>query len=594
MCGILAWIATGREAESIPLGVIAHRGPDDSGEWFSPDRRVWLGFTRLAIQDLSAAGAQPMQDPLTGNVIVFNGEIYNHCALREDPRLRDFAWRGTSDTETLLHAYRVMGMEVLDRIKGMFAFVIYDQGRRRVFAARDRFGIKPLYLLRNGANRILASECRAFPRRLVGGYSRSAIGHYLKWGAVQDEDLLWDNVETVQAGTWIELSSDGMDHTFRYWPKEGSFVREDTPDPHQIRGLVETSVAEHLRADVPVASFLSGGIDSSIITSLAAKGASTVASYTVGFDDETFDETVVAETVARRCGSQHRRIILNKHDVVKQVKEAVGHMDLPSVDAINTYIVSRAVNEQGIKVALSGLGGDELFGGYPSFEDAPTIRSLSLLPLRWLTWIPNEKWRRLADLEGRDWTSLANLRRRFWTNAMLAKAGFGADPAMPERYGPAGLDWFGQISWAEISGYMRNMLLRDADQMSMAVSLELRVPFLDHELVEHVLALPAATKRGRRYPKPLLVRQFQDILPKEVYDRPKMGFVLPMDDWMRGELADFVTEGLGFLRLFGVIAEPAISETQWLFQERRIHWTRVWSLVVLGHYLKRQERMTLP
>ena len=343
---------------------------------------------------------------------------------------------------------------------------------------------------------------------------------------------------------------------------------------------------------MPVASFLSGGIDSSVVTALAAqKLANKLQTYSVGFDLAEFDETAIAQEIAQRYGTDHHRIQLSEAEVIHSVTEAVSQLDLPSVDAINTYIVSRAVAERGVKVALSGLGGDELFGGYPSFRDVPRLQLVATLPrfLRRIVGLAGNLGDRLADLPATgDAGALALWRRRFLTDDLIRRAGL---PLVAEPFeSPVALpDEFAQISWAELSGYMRRMLLRDADQMSMAVSLEMRVPFLDHELVEYVLGLPAAVKK--RYPgvKGLLVEACRDLLPPSVYERPKAGFVLPMKHWMLGPLGPFVEEGIRETVARKLLPQTFVDEITGAFRRERLHWTRLWSLVVLGHFAKRRE-----
>ena len=269
--------------------------------------------------------------------------------------------------------------------------------------------------------------------------------------------------------------------------------------------------------------------------------------------------------------------------MIESVTEAVGHLDLPSVDAINTYVVSRAVAGRGVKVALSGLGGDELFGGYPSFRDAPRLKWLAMLPRALRKIVGGE---RLADLPNdADIGQLAQWRRRFFSDTMLQEAGLSPDPTPFEC--PVDLpDDFARISWAELTGYMRRMLLRDSDQMSMAVSLELRVPFLDHELVEYSLGLSAAEKQRYGGGKGLLVEACRDLLPAAVYQRPKMGFALPMQTWMTGPLAAFVDDGLREVMSRKLLPEKFVAEARARFTAGRLHWTRLWSMVVLGHFVR--------
>lgn len=582
MCGIAAHFSSHGQAAALDLALITHRGPDAQGEWSSPDGCFWLGSTRLAILDLSPTGAQPMIDPETGNVIVSNGEIYNHRQLRAE--LGDLGWRGTSDTETLLLGYRVWGRDLLERIKGMFAFAIYDRALSQLLVARDRFGIKPLYYVAEKNGLRFGSEVKLL-RSPDSKTTPATIAAYLQRGACPEDKLLYPEIKTLPAGHALTIKDTGERESWCYWPRSKELVSSRVSAPQKIRALLETAVEQHLLSDVPVASFLSGGVDSSIVTALAAQRLGRrLQTFTIGFDIFGFDESPVALQVAERYGTTHRCLRLSEAEVVESVREAVGYLDLPSVDAINTYIVSRAVARQGIKVALSGLGGDELFGGYPSFHDVPR--------LKWLAKLPRPLRRmfggaRLADLPAdADTLELARWRRRFFTAEMLAEAGLPYEVERCEL--PVELpDDFARISWAELTGYMREMLLRDSDQMSMAVSLELRVPFLDHHLVEYSLGLPAAEKKRDGRPKGLLIEAARDLLPLAVYERPKAGFALPMGEWMRGPLASFVTEGLDEVIRRNLFADDFVDRIGLQFQDRRIHWTRLWSLVVLGHFLRR-------
>jgi asparagine synthase (glutamine-hydrolysing) len=595
MCGIAVHFQPNGHAAPLDLGLIAHRGPDSSGEWSSPDGRCWLGATRLAIVDLSPTGAQPMADPATGNVIVTNGEIYNHRALREKLG-RDVDWRGTSDTETLLVGYARWGHTVLEHLKGMFAFAIYDAARNELFLARDRLGIKPLYYTANASGMRAASEVRVLSRE-SGATTPEAVSAYLQWGACPEDLLIQPGIQALPTGHAMTIAADGTVKTWRYWPSRNAFVSSPDEVVPRLRALIETAVEEHLLSDVPVASFLSGGIDSSVVTAIAAqKLENKLQTYSVGFDLAEFDETAIAQEIAQRCGTDHHRIQLSEEEVIASVTEAVGKLDLPSVDAINTYIVSRAVAAHGVKVALSGLGGDELFGGYPSFRDVPRLQLLTTLPrfLRRIVGFAGNLGDRLADLPATgDAGELARWRRRFLTDDMIRRAGLPLASEVFEM--PVALpDDFAQISWAELTGYMRRMLLRDADQMSMAVSLEMRVPFLDHELVEYVLGLPAAVKKRYSGVKGLLVEACRDLLPPSVYERPKAGFVLPMKPWMLGPLASFVDEGLRETVARKLLPQNFVDEMREGFQRERLHWTRLWSIVVLGHYAKRQQLFRSP
>jgi asparagine synthase (glutamine-hydrolysing) len=596
MCGIAVHLSFSGPAEPLDLQLIRHRGPDSSGEWTSPDGRCWLGGTRLAIVDLSPAGAQPMTDPASGNVLVANGEIYNHRALRAQlgPNVN---WKGTSDTETLLEGYARWGHDVLQHLKGMFAFAIYDAEREELFLARDRLGIKPLYYSTDANGFRAGSEVRLLGAARPSEIKGQAISGYLQWGACPERNLLYSNLRVLPAGHAMTIARQGETRTWRCWPSRKAFVSSPDNVPRQVRDLIDQAVDEHLLSDVPVASFLSGGIDSSIVTAVAAqKLEKKLQTFSVGFDVAEFDETAIAQEIAERYRTDHHRIQLTEEEVIHSVTEAVEKLDLPSVDAINTYIVSRAVAAHGVKVALSGLGGDELFGGYPSFRDVPRLKLLAGFPrpLRNILGRVAGLGDRLADLPAQAGAGeLARWRRRFFTDDMIRRAGLPAAPAPFEC--PVELpDDYARVSWAELTGYMRRMLLRDADQMSMAVSLELRVPFLDHELVEYVLGLPEAVKKPYPGPKGLLVEACRDLLPPSVYRRPKTGFVLPMKVWMLGPLASFVEEGRRETVSRRLLPSAFVNEISGAFQSGRLHWTRLWSIVVLGHFAKRSHLFGSP
>lgn len=591
MCGILGFFSNSSRGSFLDTKSMAHRGPDASGHWISLDGRCFLGHVRLSIIELSHAGSQPMLSSSGRTVIAFNGEIYNHLELRS--RIEGVHWRGYSDTETLVELWERFGPECIPWLRGMFAFAVYDNQDHILHLVRDRLGIKPIYFQRPSAGETtFASEVRT----LLGGRnvspSKNSLAYYLATGHAQNEGEIGDGVEILSPGSFVRVDrTEGISKTSWWSALDSRSLPQVTTFEEArsgVRSLLEASVQEHLLADVPVASFLSGGIDSSIVSILAARFHSEpLQTFCIGFPNIGFDERKVAKLVAEYAGSLHTEIEVSPKDCLNWVCEAVEAMDLPSVDAINSYIVSKAAKSAGLKVALSGLGGDELFGGYPSFTDLRLLSFLHHLPpalARQLVQIlPQSAREKLDGRSSFDPFTLAMLRRRWFGTEAIKSAGFDCEiqwPLAPKSF----RDSFEAASWAEILNYMSPMLLRDTDQMSMAVSLEVRVPFLDTRLVDFVLALPKKWKRGRP-PKRLLVEAFADILPAQVWNRPKQGFALPMDDWMRGPLNDFYLSGLSAARRF---IEPCwIDSVAIKFEKRQVHWTRVWQLVVLGHYAQK-------
>ena len=601
MCGIALTYRQDGPATPMDLQQIAHRGPDARGSVRLMDGHLWIGHTRLAIQDLSEAGSQPMQNSSSGDWIIFNGEIYNHLELRST--IGTCQWVGSSDTETLLKAYERWGIGMLPRIRGMFAFVLFDAKSSQLIVARDRLGIKPLYWIRPTHTELsFCSEVRPLYSASEKQMTAQALSAYLRHGACHESHMPDAQLHMFPAGCYCQIDLSDSSHLaaspMSFWnPKPSNPVqhfKSPVSDPIQgVRELLDAAVAEHMISDVPVASFLSGGIDSSIISLLAARHMTQpLDTFTVCLPGTDLDESSIAEQVADRIGSIHHRIEVTEQEALTYVENAVEAMDLPSVDAINSYLVCQKVADAGIKVALSGLGGDELFGGYPSFEDVPRLLRYHHIPRQMFGILGSvdARFKRLADMPvGNGWKqvrALTHWRRYFRTHAELIKTGLSALPAEPELQA-ALFDDFSEISWAEISGYMRHILLRDSDQMSMAVSLELRVPFLDHRFVEYVLALPEAAKKKYPWKKGLLVEAFREELPREVYDRKKQGFELPMAKWMQGPLESYCQTGLLFLRERMPRLESLVQTSTKQFSTGKIHWTRLWALVVLGHYAEK-------
>ncbi len=589
MCGILGTFNPLQGAEALPLEAMGHRGPDASATWRSPDGRCWLGHVRLSIIELSDAGAQPMVSASGRTVIVFNGEIYNHLEIRS--RLAGIDWRGDSDTETLLEAWEKVGAPALDWFRGMFAFAVYEVASGTLHLARDRLGIKPLYFGRlETGSLVFGSEVRA-----IGGMrprlGAQALASYLGTGHLPASGSVSAEIEILLPGHLLRIDRGNEASVERWWPKKTGVLPKPTQAAsfegvrREVRALVEAAVHEHMLADVPIASFLSGGIDSSIVSLVAARHHhEPLRTFSVGFPQREFDERAVARLVAGRAGARHTEIEVGPEECLEWVVEAVEAMDVPSADSINTFIVSKAVHREGLKVALSGLGGDELFGGYPSFSDIPKLAWLEALPpfvaARLVGLLPAKVRDKLAGARSFDPFTLAVRRRNWWSPRHLVEAGIPVSLPELEPITPAA-DAFAAISWAEILGYMEPMLLRDSDQMSMAVSLELRVPLLDHRLVEYVTALPAKFKTGKP-PKRLLIEAFRDILPVEVWRRPKQGFALPMDDWLRGPLKDFAETGIQSAK--EILAPAFVQAAADRFDARQLHWTRYWQLAVLGNY----------
>jgi asparagine synthase (glutamine-hydrolysing) len=597
MCGLIGSIQFQGHVRPLDLAHLTHRGPDAQGSWLSGDSRCWLGHTRLAIQDLSAAGAQPITSHCGRFTLVFNGEIYNHHQVRHGLRFQ--SWRGHSDSETVVEGLAERGPALVLELRGMFAFAAYDTAKQQLLLARDRLGIKPLYLSWQAQGVKFASERSALP----GGHALApqaisqvlAFGHDLTPAEFPGPDT--PGIVSLPAGMVVRLNHSRPHVPVRYWPPQ---PRPDwTPLPSRngrwartfLRQQLEEVVALHLLADVPVACFLSSGLDSGILAALACRQQpGGIATFTVALPGTPQDESRHALQMARHCGSQHHELVIQEADALAWVEQALSSFDVPTADGINTYLISRAVADHGIKVALSGLGADELFGGYPSHRLMPLLQLFCWVPPKirqsLLQAFSPRLARKLSGLPRWDRWHLGLTLRRWASDQDLDAA--GAEPlqwpaSAPQRITQA----WGQTSWAELFGYTEPMLLRDSDAMSMACGLELRVPFMDHQLVEIALRMP---QRFQRPGKKLLRQACADLFPPGYTNRPKQGFALPMAVWMRGPLLELCRSRLEGLQQSGWLDTAWISQQWQAFEAGQLNWSRAWSLVVLGEFAQR-ERM---
>ena len=620
MCGIAGIL--GLEGLDDPKAVVrgmtdamAHRGPDASGTW--ADDLVALGHRRLSIIDLSRAADQPFRSTDGRHVLVYNGEIYNFRELRA--QLTDHAFVTGSDTEVLLAAYRAWGPDMLTRLNGMFAFAVYDTARRELFLARDRMGIKPLYFHRGDRHFVFASEVRALlasdlvPRRL----DRAALVDHLRYQTVHAPSTLVKDVHMLMPGQWMRLSDEEM-HVEDWWTTElavdpEAATHDEARVHREVRDRLTRAVERRLVADVPFGAFLSGGIDSSAVVALMASVSSApVHTFSVVFDEGAYSEERFAGVVSERYRTVHTPIRLRPADFLEMLPEALAAMDHPSGDGPNTWVVSRVTRRSGITMALSGLGGDELFAGYPVFT-----RSLALWDKRWVTQFPAGLRRSAGALLRAVRPTAAGVKAA----ELLRLPAFSIDDTYPvsrlaftdrqlrellamqrlpanavarimhrivREHGAHELPFLSQVSLGELSTYLQNVLLRDTDQMSMAHALEVRVPFLDHELVSYVLGVRDGLKYPRT-PKRLLTVALGDLLPEEVVNRPKMGFTLPWDEWMRRELQDLCEQRLQALArrdLFRPEGGAGLWE-RFLQGARRVNWSGIWQLVGLENWLSR-------
>ncbi len=567
IAGIFAYHCAAPEIDREELRKIrdhmAARGPDGQGEWFSADGRLALGHRRLAIIDLSERAAQPMKSTDGQLSIVFNGEIYNYKALRKQLERQGHRFRTQSDTEVLLHLYAEKGADMVRELRGMFAFAIWDERRKRLFLARDPYGIKPLYYADDGWTLRFASQVKAL---LAGGKVSRApepagwAGFYL-FGSVPEPFTTWQEIRALEAGCYMWVDATGPQPPVRYF----SLAEECTNDaeqrpiaPEEAREALLDSVRHHLVADVPVGAFLSAGIDSGALVGLMRDaGQQDITTVTLSFEEfrgRHDDEAPLAAQVARAYDCNHHERIVTREEFHRDLPRILEAMDQPTIDGINIWFVSKAARELGLKVAVSGLGGDELFGGYPSFRDVPRWVRLFALPAR----IPllgrglrhallqmqhllpglNPKAAGLVELGG-TWAGAWLLRRGLFLPWELAPL-MGRDMAreglrrlrplayIEQAITPRPKSAFAKVAVMESARYMRNQLLRDTDWAGMAHSLEVRVP-----LVDACLWLQLNPARKRTLPhKQLLLHAPTRTLPPAIARRRKTGFSTPIAQWL--------------------------------------------------------------
>lgn len=622
MCGICGGTDITEEALARMSRALRHRGPDDDGAFTG--ERVRLGARRLAVID-PAGGHQPVHNENGTVTLVCNGEIYNHGALRDELIRRGHRFATRSDTEAVVHAYEEWGSACVRFLRGMFAFAVYDRrdpGAPLLFLARDRLGIKPLYYADVGTRFLFASEVRALlasgliPARL----DPAALWAYLGYQTVATPHTLVAGVRSLPPGHALTVDCRGGIQELCYWDLLEWMEPAGAPCRERVRNLLEESVGLHLVSDVPVGIFLSGGIDSSSIVALVRAAGQVPTTFTVGFSEAaaSLDERHYARSVADRFGAEHTELVLNEDDLLDQVPDALGAFDHPSGDGVNTYLLAGAVRRAGFKVALSGLGGDEFFGGYSSFRRLERAT-------RWLgVWrgapaavrtAVARLARRVAGRSGRrakaaTWLasdgSLAELypvtRQLFLPDQraeLLSEPWRSRLSGLPDPYvdllrkayaRTPGASLFSRIAFAEARTYMHDVLLRDTDQMSMAHGLEVRVPLLDHRLVQYLMTSPDAVNRHDGRPKRLLIESLADLLPAEIVGRRKRGFTLPFEMWLRGPLGGYAGERLGPERLGarGVFRADALTRLWSRFRSggRGVTWSRVWTLVALEEWLE--------
>jgi asparagine synthase (glutamine-hydrolysing) len=629
VCGIFG-IVSRSKGESIGLlkraiETLRHRGPDDAGleviDLGPESGEIGLAHTRLSIIDLSPLGHQPMHDPVSGNWIVYNGEIYNFRDLRQQLEGMNVAFRTFSDTEVILAAYRVWGEACLERLRGMFAFGLWDARRRQFFLARDPMGIKPLYYSNLEKAFVFASEVRTILRAglVPAKLDEKGVLSFLALGSVYEPWTMIEGISAVPPGYMVTVN-DATVQAREYWnPLKSASASSNVSVARKSDGngvvaglseILRDAVMSHLVSDVPVGVFLSGGIDSSSLVAILSHNGVRPSTFSLVFREAEFNEAAYSRAVAARFDTDHHEIPISQEDTLATLPDVLRAMDQPTIDGVNTYLISAKARANGVKVALTGLGADEMFAGYSNFRRVPKMERVAA----WSDRLPKmarhtiaksvrtfagrtDRGRKLATLAADEQSSLHpyfvarslfSVREREELLAAKDRGNVERELAAMLELSvaeSAALDPVNRVSYLESRCYMKNTLLRDSDFMSMAHGLELRVPFLDGALVETCFRIPGASKLRGLLPKSLLLRSLGVELPAEIVSRPKRGFSLPFERWLRGEMRPVVEQAL--MRDGSdqeVLNSDAVRNIWNRFLCRETTWSRPWSLYVLKQW----------
>ena len=588
MCRVAAIISGDKEDLLLRIEkmtkAMQHGGPDDAGAYVDDQFPVALGHRRLSIIDLSAAGHQPFFSNDGRLALSFNGEIYNYRELKAELQRAGYVFRSGSDTEVLLYAYDAWGVDCLPKLEGMFAFVLLDKSKQQVLAARDHAGIKPLYYGKKGGDLYFSSEVKGFLATDPGWpQNQQWPVWFLTFGFIPEPDTTLQNVWHLPKQHYLLYDLKQNNYTIQPY-EQAVFTSEIISYEEAVRELrrsVEASVEKHLIADVPVGVFLSGGIDSSILTLAAQKKIpGQLKTLSVFFDDESYTEQRYQDIIVQKTGISHHGYKIKSAEFFECLPDIYKAMDQPSTDGVNSYFITKYAKADGFKVVLSGLGADELFGGYPSFrrtkyqQYARKMRMIShLIPLIGADY-PRKK---ISFLKEERWYNDYLLNRGLFAPEDVAKIlGIDTKKVIAElaAYAPPQqihqLENRNRVSMLETDIYMQNQLLRDSDMYSMWHSIELRVPFLDKQLMQLARKIDPAVKFSG-IPKQILIDAFKDELPEAIWNRPKQGFVFPFEKW------------------FPVM--PAFGNNRYIppywrkkFEKKKLNYSRIWSIFISRTY----------
>lgn len=562
--------------------VMKHGGPDDHGVFVRAEAGIALGHRRLSILDLSQNGHQPMLYSDSRYVIVYNGELYNFMSLKNDLVKLGYSFSSDTDTEVILAAYASWGEASFAKLNGMFSFAIYDQLKNEIILARDAAGIKPLYYAHTSEGLAFASEVRAFKGLPYLNTSNKNWSVYLlAYGHMPEPYTTLEKVQSLEKGTYIKYHLKTSEIKKGFFHIQGIIQKiTDKEDAiKQIRQTLDESVKSHLIADAPLGVFLSGGLDSSIIAAIAAKFKSPLQTNSIYFEDNNYSEKKFQDLLVDKISTQHSSHLISSTIFKNSFSDILKAIDMPCVDGINTWFISKYARESGLKAVLSGIGGDELYGGYPSFSRINMALALQQLPVRLLRSgkISNSKYRRIAYLSIEGSVGLYLFMRGQFLPVDIAKQ-LNADEneiwnILSDNTISGKIDYLtptNQACWLELNMYLQNQLLRDADVMGMAHGLEIRVPFLEKNFLNLSLKIHSDIKFSGKNAKQLLIDAYGKDLPESIWNRPKMGFSFPFKEWFSDE------------SFSGLSSEVKLAHEK--MKRGNIHWSQFYSIFLLNYF----------
>lgn len=583
MCRIAGIVKADKAAENIRSMCNAMRrgGPDDEGFYAEADLPVVLGHRRLSIIDLSDAGHQPMLSTDGQIVITYNGELFNYPELKVELQQAGLDFHTHSDTEVIIQAYKYWGTECFRKFNGMYALGILDRSRQQLLLARDHAGIKPLYYSFHNGSLYFASELRAFRELGFWKTNEDWKTYFLAFGHIPEPITTLENVQPLEKGHWMMYDfSDGSHRQECFYSTSYEIkIRDEKEAIGAIRDTMKEAVKRHLIADAPIGLFLSGGVDSSILTVTAKPFIpDSLQTLSIFFDSEKYSEKLYQDLVIEKTGAYHQSFNVTAFDLEELLSDILQAMDSPSIDGINSYFISKYAHKAGLKAVLSGLGADELLGGYQSFNRSGTVAKLKKLPgflLKMSKWLPDEKFRRIGYLSMNHPVGEYLFYRGLFPidsiASMLGTTGKEVRRILEQLPVPAVYDTLKgaqRAGYLEYNYYMQNQLLKDTDYMSMWHGLEVRVPFLDKDFIDVCNSIDPSVKFNKPIGKYLLVEAFKDILPEQVWNRKKRGFTFPFDEWFR--------QNNGIVRKFN-LPESSLKS----FLENKIHWSKIWSIALV-------------